>query len=269
MLRVGHIKYLNSLPIYYGLERELSEISIELRSGSPTELNSMVLNGDLDISPISSIEYCRNADELMLLPDICVSSDGEVKSILLSHIGEAKDISSVALSSSSASSHALVKIVLEKGYGLQPRYEVFEPNLDEMLKKCDAALLIGDDALELYLSKRRNFTDLGLEWKKLTSLPMVYAVWVVRRESANRFPDEVREMVNAFSKSIDYCYSHRSEVARRAAVENSFNEKFLYEYFGDLKFSLSSRYRRGMVRFFAEALEIGAVESVPELIFFE
>lgn len=268
MLNVGHIRYLNSLPIYYGIESQSTGDAFNLQNGSPTQLNDRLLRGELDVSPISSIEYCRNAEKLLLLPDICVSSDGDVKSILLAYNGEIEWIKSVALTSSSATSQVLTRILLSKSLGLNPAYQVMEPDVRKMLSQCDAGLLIGDDALDLYLSRSAPFIDLGKEWQKMTGMPMVYAVWVVRRDAAEREPKEVARLAEHFAKSIDYCYSHRQEVADRAAAESGLSSDFLYQYFGDLKFTLSTRYRNGMKRFFQEAAIAGEVESVPELEFF-
>lgn len=269
MLRVGHIRYLNSLPVYYGIEGGLGDLAVDVTSDSPTELNDLLLAGELDISPISSIEYCRHADELLLLPDICISSDGDVKSILLaSKAPGIQDIARVALTSSSATSHLLTKIILERAHGLRPEYDIMPPRLEEMLAEHDAALLIGDDALELFASRQRPFIDLGREWSEYTGLPMVYAVWVVRRQAAREKASEVAAMAELYGRSVDYCYTHRREVADRAAMESGISADFLYEYFGDLNFSLNSRYLRGLKRFYEEAAGLGGVESVAEPEFF-
>ena len=81
--RVGHIQFLNCLPIYYGLVKGSGILDLDLVKGTPTELNALLLSGKLDISPISSIEYARNAGDLVLFPGPTVSCRGPVRSILL------------------------------------------------------------------------------------------------------------------------------------------------------------------------------------------
>ena len=78
MIRLGRISYVNMAPVFHRLTSEVEEVV-----GVPTELNRMVVAGELDVAPISSIEYARNADRLRLLPRLCVSSEGAVDSIQL------------------------------------------------------------------------------------------------------------------------------------------------------------------------------------------
>ena len=78
MIKLGRISYVNMAPVFYRVDAEVEEVQ-----GVPTVLNEMLVNGDLDTAPISSIEYARNADKLRLLPRLCVASEGAVDSIQL------------------------------------------------------------------------------------------------------------------------------------------------------------------------------------------
>src|SRR5258706_8049485 len=81
--RVGHIQFLNCLPIYWGLMRSGALLGVDLHKDTPDRLNAALVAGDLDIGPISLVEYLRHADELLLLPDLAVGSDGPVHSVNL------------------------------------------------------------------------------------------------------------------------------------------------------------------------------------------
>src|SRR4051812_50208988 len=81
--RVGHIQFLNCLPIYWGLVRAGTLLDVELTKDTPDRLSEMLVAGDLDIGPISLVEYLRNAEQLALLPDIAIGSDGPVLSVNL------------------------------------------------------------------------------------------------------------------------------------------------------------------------------------------
>ena len=81
--RLGHIQFLNCLPLYYGLVKNDVLLDVDLVKADPADLATMLVDGELDVAPIPAIEYARHADELVLLPDIAISSDGEVQSILL------------------------------------------------------------------------------------------------------------------------------------------------------------------------------------------
>lgn len=124
--RIGHIDFLNVLPLAYGYEHGGDEGAFDIRRGVPAVLNSDIAAGRLDISNVSSILYARHAEKLCVLPHVCVSSDGPVESILLvskKPIEELED-DPIALTAKSATSHALLKIILRSGYGANPRYTV-------------------------------------------------------------------------------------------------------------------------------------------------
>src|SRR5439155_13877865 len=78
VIRLGRISYVNMAPVFYRLDHEVEEVT-----GVPTELNERLISGDLDLAPISSIEWARHADRLRILPRLCVGSEGAVDSIQL------------------------------------------------------------------------------------------------------------------------------------------------------------------------------------------
>ena len=81
--RLGHIQFINCLPLYYGMVKNDVLLDVDLVRANPADLACMVVDGELDVAPIPAIEYARHADDLVLLPDIAISSMGEVQSILL------------------------------------------------------------------------------------------------------------------------------------------------------------------------------------------
>ena len=81
--RLGHIHFLNVLPLTYGLNNLNLKEGLELRNGVPAVMNNDLLTGRVDASEVSSIVYARNYEDLLVLPDLCVRADGEVRSILL------------------------------------------------------------------------------------------------------------------------------------------------------------------------------------------
>jgi chorismate dehydratase len=268
--KVGHIQFLNCLPLYYGLVKSEALLDLELIKGTPTELNSLLISGKLDISPISSIEYARHHKSLILFPEFTVSSDGEVKSILLVSRSPIENLSGkkVALTTTSATSQVLVKLILSRGYQVEPEYFASQPDLGSMLAEAEAALLIGDIALRHYLDRQGMYLyDLGAEWKKLTGKKMVYAVWAVNRnfaETQNALNGHVFEI---FKKSMDYSMEHLSEIAEYAARWEPFSPFFLMDYFRSLRFTFDKEYKEGLLHFYKLAEEIGAIEKVPELEF--
>ncbi len=267
--RVGHIGFLNCLPIYYGLVKRSGILDLHLVQGTPTELNARLLEGDLDISPISSIQYGRHAERLLLLPGPTVSCHGAVRSILLLSRRPLGQLNGrkVGLTSASATSHVLLKILLERAYGVRPEYFLFGDDPEEAFAGGgDAALLIGDRALaHLNASEEYAVFDLGSEWQRYAQAGMVFAVWAVRREFAAARPDLVAHCWSLFQDSIDYCGSRFGRIARDASRWERFSPSFLEEYFRTLSFSFEPSLRQGLMRFFREAVAIGELRDVPAL----
>ncbi|MAG35543.1 MAG: hypothetical protein CL878_04765 [Dehalococcoidia bacterium] len=269
--RVGHIQYLNCLPLYHGLVRHDVLLDIELHKGTPTELNHLLTTGQLDVSPISSIEYLRHADELVLLPDLTVSSDGEVKSIVLVSKVPASELDgrTVALANTSATSQVLTQILLVDRYSANPAYFACPPDLGRMLDEADAALLIGDPALRVYLRPPAglHLYDLGKEWKKLTGHPMVYAVWAVRRSFAETAPPLVNTVYRAFQQSLAYSLANVEAIAADAARWEPFSAAVLAAYFRTLRFTFEPAYQDGLQEYAQHAQALGALDPVPPLEF--
>jgi chorismate dehydratase len=261
--RVGHIQFLNCLPIYWGLVRAGALLDVELTKDTPDRLNDLLVAGDLDIGPISLVEYLRHADELVLLPDIAIGSDGPVLSVnLVSQVPlDALAGRRVALGSTSRTSVLLAQMWLEQVHGVRPEYFTCPPDLTTMLLEADAAVLIGDTALRATHEHGNRATassgpgrgldvyDLGQAWREWTGLPMVFAVWAARRAYAESNPGLVKDVHTAFIRSRDDALDHVDEVATAAARWETFDAATLATYFRTLDFSLGPRQVEGLREF--------------------
>src|SRR5918998_677540 len=260
--RVGHIQFLNCLPIYWGLMRSGALIDVDLHKDSPDRLSAALVAGDLDIGPISHVEYLRHADELLLLPDLAVGSDGPVLSVnvVSTRPLDELDHGKVALGSTSRTGVLLAQLLLGERYGVNPEYFRCPPDLTQMLLEADAGVLIGDVALRaLHEAPRRGLevTDLGQSWREWTGLPMVFAVWAVRRDFAAAHPGLVKEVHQAFLRSRDLCLAELDQVAEAAARWEPFDAETLATYFRTLDFSLGDRQVAGLREWARRAAEPG------------
>jgi len=269
--RIGHIQFLNSLPLYHMLVKEEVVLEIDLFKDNPRQLCQKLLDGQLDISPVPAIEYARHADELLLLPDLTISSDGRVMSILLVSKVPIEQLNdkNIALTNTSATSQILTRIILEEKYGLHPHYFECPPDLGQMFREGEAALLIGDAALrELQAPSSYYLYDLGEEWTAFTGEKMVYAVWCVRRDYAANYPEIVHKISHAFQHSMEMSKKYIDRIAEDTARWDIFSKDFLKEYFKMLKFEFGAEYQQGFQRYLKEANRLGAIDGVPELEFF-
>jgi chorismate dehydratase len=266
--RVGHIQFLNCLPLYWGLMRSGALLGVDLHKDTPDQLNSALVRGDLDIGPISLVEYLRHAEDLLLLPDLAVGSDGPVQSVNLVSTVPLADLDGrrVALGSTSRTGVLLARMLLESRHGVQPEYFRCPPDLTEMLLEADAGVLIGDAALRARFdapSRGLHVTDLGEAWRDWTGLPMVFAVWAVRREFAAAHPGLVKDVHEAFLASRALCLSELDEAARAAARWEPFSAETLADYFRALDFALGERQVSGLRAFARLAAERGEAPVLP------
>lgn len=267
--RVGHIQFLNCLPLYWGLMRSGALLDVELLKDTPDRLNAALIAGDLDIGPISLVEYLRHADDLLLLPDLAVGSDGPVLSVNIVSTVPLDRLAGkrVALGSTSRTGVLLARMLLAQRYEVVPEYFACPPDLTEMLLEADAAVLIGDVALRaLYEAPGRGLlvTDLGQAWRSWTGLPMVFAVWAVRRDFAVAHPGLVKEVHEAFLRSRELSLASLDEVAAAAARWETFDAATLASYFRVLDFSLGARQVAGLREFAGRAAGLGAAPPLPQ-----
>ena len=186
-IRIGQIDFVNVWPFFESFHQKMDG-NYQFIKGMPTEINRMMEVGELDLAPVSSIAFAKNDKDWLMVPEVSISANREVKSIILLHkkpIQEWREVS-IALTSSSETSVALLKCLVSKLDGVTANYCVQRPNGDEMLKQADAALLIGDEALRYLLNPIPdvNCTDLGKWWNDQSQQSMTYAVWAVRKASS-------------------------------------------------------------------------------------
>jgi chorismate dehydratase len=253
--RVGHIEFLNCLPLTWGLARTGGLFDLDLMHDTPDGLSDALVAGSLDISPISLIEYLRNADDLLILPDLAVGCDGPVMSCLIISRGplDQLDGAPVALGSTSRTSIRLAELLLDEAVGVRPEYFSCAPDLEKMMEKAQAAVVIGDVALKAALLDAPRLGlevhDLGQMWRDWTGLPFVFAVFAVRREYFARESETVRKVHASFLASLDLSMLEIDKVCEQAAQWEQLDALTLERYYAALNFDLGERHLAGIAEF--------------------
>ncbi|RFU87768.1 menaquinone biosynthesis protein [Streptomyces triticagri] len=253
--RVGHIQFLNCLPLYWGLARTGTLLDLELSKDTPEKLSEQLVRGDLDIGPVTLVEYLKHADQLVALPDIAVGCDGPVMScVIVSQLPlDRLDGARVALGSTSRTSVRLAQLLLAESIGVTPDYYTCPPDLGLMMQEADAAVLIGDAALRANLHDAPRLGlevhDLGQMWKDWTGLPFVFAVWAVRKEYLAEQPLLVEKVHEAFLASRDVSLEEVAKVAEQAARWEAFDAAVLERYFTTLDFRFGPDQLAGVEEF--------------------
>ncbi len=246
MIKLGRISYVNMAPVFFRLDAQVEEIT-----GVPTELNRRLLAGELDVAPIPSIEYARNADKLRLLPRLCVSSEGAVDSIQLVSRLPLEQVRTVAVTPESATSVVLTKVLLPDAEHVP------------LAEEADAKLLIGDAALRSAFEDPTPHHDLGRLWLERTGLPMVFAVWAAREPVAAA----VKELEDALVESVRQARAEPEQLAREASELYGYPAGFLARYFEKLRYRFGPRERAGLYTFLELAHGADELAEVPELRF--
>jgi chorismate dehydratase len=246
MIRLGRIGYVNMAPVFFRLDADVEEVV-----GVPTELNRQIVAGELDVAPISSIEYARHANRLRLLPRLCVSSEGAVESIQLISKTSLDRIRTVAVTPESATSVVLTKVLL-------PDAEHVPLGED-----AEAKLLIGDAALKSAFEDPTPHYDLGRLWLERTGLPMVFAVWAAPEPTHPELP----ELEDALVASVRAARAEPELLAYESSERYGYPPGFLARYFEKLRYRFGPRERAGLYTFLELAKDVGELAEVPELRF--
>lgn len=279
-VRVGHIRFLNCYPLYYGLQHRAAaglqaegneRVSFELVPGVPTDLNRMVAAGTIDFGPISSIAYAHNYRTLALSRRLSISSRGAVDSIQLVCRRPLTEIESVALTPESATSVVLLKILMRLRFGRDVDYTELRLSPEEHLKQQDAVLLIGDQGLmAMYFPIRGTYRyDLGDLWFEWQGLPMVYAVWAARVGYLERWPRAISAIEAELVRAIKYSRDNSALMVEAVEGQYPFGRSCLERYFEVLHYGFEPAYQAGLQRFYELAFAAGELPVVPPLRFFD
>jgi chorismate dehydratase len=248
VIRLGRISYVNMAPVFYRLEHEVEEVS-----GVPTDLNARLIAGEIDLAPISSIEWARNADRLRILSRLCVGSEGAVDSIQLVSRVPLEQVRVVAVTPESATSVVLTKVLLPDAEHVPLDAET----------EADAKLLIGDAALKSAFEDPTPHYDLGRLWLERTGLPMVFAVFA----TPDPVPAGMGALEDALVASVRRARAEPEQLAREASERYGYPAGFLARYFEKLRYRFGPRERAGLFSFLELARDVGELEAVPELRF--
>lgn len=267
-LRCGRIRYTNDLPVYAAFDAGAIAYPGTLHADVPATLNAMLLAGELDLSPISAFAWARNADDLILLPDLCIGARDEVVSVVLvsALAPERLDGARIAVTPESASGAMLLRILLERRFRVRAEHvESADPFVEA--ERGTPALLIGDRAIDALLAlPRERVYDLGALWHEWTRQQTVFAVWAARRDAYERDPQGVRDCMHALTDAYTWSRSNMEFVLARAQQAHPRPSGFYERYYGKLNFTFHFAAQRGLEAYCRELLAIGVIECLPSVV---
>jgi chorismate dehydratase len=262
-VRLGAVGYLNARPLVYGLDRSPR---FAVRYDVPSECARLLHAHDIDVGLIPSIEYLRGGP-YRIAPDLAIASRGPVASVAIYTTRPMADVQSIALDTSSRTSVALVSVLCARRFTIKPRLESRGPNLEDMLAHCDAALIIGDNALfQSAIASRRSpieKVDLGEAWTDLTGLPFVWAFWAGRPDALDA------DDIAALQRARDDGVRRPEELAREYLADTPERQETGARYLRqNIKYYLGGDERAGLEAFYRYAAEAGLVPGAGDIRFF-
>ncbi|MDW8104557.1 MAG: menaquinone biosynthesis protein [Armatimonadota bacterium] len=250
---IGCVPYLNAKPLvewFHTPEGEASGITV--RYDVPSRLAQMVETGEVACALVSSVELFRHAD-WVAVPRVAIASTGKVLSVRLFSKVPLHQVRSVALDTSSLTSSALVRILFARWWKGAPEYLPAQPDLQTMLQRADAALLIGDRGMfapdeGLYVA------DLGEEWHRWTGLPFVWALWLGREEHVTP------ALVEALQQAKGWGEEHLEQIVQREAQRLGKHEDLIRHYLREvMQYEMTPAHEAALERFAEECLRLGLI----------
>ncbi|MGH9825366.1 MAG: menaquinone biosynthetic enzyme MqnA/MqnD family protein [Blastocatellia bacterium] len=258
--------YLNTAPLCYSFLRgRQKDFCHFLSDRAPARCAEMLVELRVDAALIPVIEYPR-IPGLKVIPGPCVASRGKVQSVVLASKVPIRQVTRVALDVSSRTSAALIKIILERFYRLTPQYQESVPDINEMLRSNDAALIIGDPAILIDRSAL-NVYDMAEEWRSHTGLPFVFAFWVVRQDSPHWGEGRSQNLVD-FVDARREGLAHLDEIASDYSASLGLPREDLINYLTkNISFDLDAEGMKALQLFFQLAHNQGLIDRVVEPVF--
>jgi len=273
-LKLGSPLYINTLPLlfYFPQNNPYFEIILEV----PKKLNQSLAKGEIHGSLSSSVFYAKNFRKYLILPDISISAVGEVKSVILYHKVplEKLDNKKIGITPETESSFNLLRILLEEFMDIKPKYIELYKNwgtlTEEEKKELSGYLAIGDEALTLQFNNQNKsalITDLAELWLKYTHLPFVFALFIVRKDIAKKYKNELKEFCNNLYYARAQALSNLREIVKKSYL--NLPKEFLFNYLTHLEYDFSGLKQRAFITFCEYLLKMGLIKELPKLRFLE
>lgn len=263
-LRVSAISFLNTAPLMWDFDHGDLRRQFDVHYTLPSACAEELRTGVADIGIIPVIAY-HTIPSLLVVPGVSIGAKGPVRSILLISKVPIEEVKTVAADSSSRTSVALCRVLFRKWWGGKREFTGMEPDLPLMLKRADAALLIGDPALVADRSQYICY-DLAEEWQRLTGKPFVFAFWAVRAAALSGAAQP--GLASVFQQSRDHGLENVDALAREWAPRAGISEDAVKTYLTEnIDYSLDAESLAGMQLFFDYTVEQGVLAAARPLDF--
>jgi chorismate dehydratase len=252
-LKLGKVSFINTLPVFYPLERGIVKHDFEIVDGTPAALNALLASGGIDLGVISSIEYGRNFEKYVLLPELSISCTRQVCSVLLLSTVCLQELKGqeILLTPKSHTSITLLKLLFARRFSIPVDYRVTDYHSLQWPEGAKAVLAIGDDALRLRKRPEVKVAlDLGAAWHEWTGHPFVFAVWALRKETLAQRDGLMHAAHSTLLQARDYGLRHIGEIAAASGQCSWFSQEECMHYLQTIEYDLDGDKQAGLSLFF-------------------
>ena len=253
----------DNYPLIYALDKKLVNNDFNIIKYSPLNSGRALLDGEVDLGMIPVTAFAATKESWRIVPHISISGNGTFKSVKLFFKKGLKDIQTIAIDERAATESVLLKVLMPEKFNVTPDYITMKPNVDMMLKKADAALLIGDEALHEQEVNKSCF-DLGEEWFDMTGLPMVYAFCAGRNMIVQK--EDTKNIINAVNLGLHNLEDVTKEYAKNSEFGWPLYHDFLTQ---NVHYTFKDKEIEGLVEFYNYAFYYGLIAYIPDILFFE
>jgi chorismate dehydratase len=260
---IGLIDSLEYYPLIYGLQKNLSENTLNPIYSKPNEVSQLLKEGQVELALIPSIEYARKKETWRIIPDLCLACSGAAKNLQLLFKKGLKEIKKIAVDTDAEMVLILLRILMKEKFIMDPEFIFMSPDIEKMFAKADAALLTGDSALKnLHLYPNR--LDLNEEWVDLTGLPFVYSFWAGREFTVSKKDlGIVRNSYEVGKRNIE-------NISKDYATSHSESWSFYHDFLTrNMQYVLTEEAKDGLTEYYNYAFFFGFSEFIPDLHFYE
>ena len=261
LIKLGSVSFLNAKPLTYALENNLIDHEFDLIQTPPSELSLKLHNKEIDIGLIPVAELLKRKD-YRVVPQISISSIGKVDSVIVLSKSDLRDLKTIAVDKRSQSSTALLRIVLEIFYGVEPSYISRNIDKEDFLDGVDGAMLIGDSGLKKCYDADNTYKlyDLGEIWTGETGLPFVYAVFAVNEGVI------LGKNLDALLESKNYGLGIVDKIAETESQKIGIAKDVCLKYLTDrIKYDLGEEEIKGIIKYSELLSELNEAEKISDL----
>ncbi len=259
--KIGAVSYLNTKPLVEGMEQTADQY--ELIFDLPSRLADRLSAGELDVALVPVVE-AASSPNYTIVSDACIACHGPVWSVKLMSRVSGEEIKTLSLDEGSRTSCALARVLLERKFGAQPRCVPLSIQDDWRDTSSDAALIIGDRAMDAGDAEFPFVWDLGELWNDWTGKPFVFAVW------AARHGQDLGRVESLLCAARDRGMKNIEQIASDQASEYGLSNRDCLRYLRDyLHFNLGDAEKSGMDLFLQYASELSLIPNSEPLRFYD